>query len=92
MAPICPADAVFNYNAPLLLLLLSILCTGISADYRTNYMAFYECYVCSLCRDAVSSSDYTASSYCLVANNEFEKMWKEVVVTQLKVPYLERLF
>lgn len=92
IAPICPTDAVFNYKVPLFLpLLLSILCTGMSADCSTNWKpstsVIFVAYIKSM-----PVSDYTASFTAWLQKMNLKKMCKEVVVAQLKVIYLERLF
>jgi hypothetical protein len=82
MAPMCPDDAVFNYSP----LLFSILWTGVSADCRTNCVTNTGTHQRALHqRGAVRNPDYTASNGWMEVNNAFGKMWKEVVVAQLKV-------
>jgi hypothetical protein len=44
-------------------------------------LLFIYLFICGLFNEALSSLDYIASNGGKINNDEFEKMWKEVVVS-----------
>jgi hypothetical protein len=49
------------------------------------YSVYIYWFICNLFNDAVSNSVYPSPNDCMIATNEFRKVWNEVVVAQFKI-------
>jgi hypothetical protein len=45
-------------------------------------------FICSLCNNALSNSDYTESNDLMVMNNELERVWEKVMTVSFKILFL----